>query len=194
MEPGGFYHICTRANGSDNLFRTDDNYRFFLQRYASFIPSIADTYCYCLMPNHLHLLVRIKDMETVAATFGKFETFQKFEYRVSKQFSNLFSSYTQAFNKVFKRKGSLFIPNFKRKAIEDEEHFTKIIHYIHANPVHHGFAKSIGDWKWSSYQSLLSGKPTMVMRQEVLTWFGGREEFIDFHRQPVDLKLANDME
>jgi len=192
VESGIFYHIYTHANGSENLFRSEENYRFFLERYAKYISPVADTYSYCLMPNHLHLLVRIKQGET--ETFQKFGSFGKFEKYISKQFANLFSSYTQAYNKVYNRRGSLFIPNFKRKEIKDEEGFTKIIHYVHANPVHHGFVGSIEEWRWSSYHSLISDKPTLLQRNDVLEWFYGKDEFIRFHKQPIDRKLSKSLE
>ena len=60
MEAGKQYHIYTHANGFENLFRSDENYRYFLERYEHFAPSVADTYAYCLMPNHIHFLVCIK--------------------------------------------------------------------------------------------------------------------------------------
>ena len=60
--------------------------------------------------------------------------------------------------------------------------------YIHKNPVHHGYINSIDQWKWSSYQSLISQKPTQVERHQVLDWFGGLDRFIEFHQQPIYLK------
>lgn len=69
MQPGLTYHIYTHANGSENLFRNDENFRYFLKRYKEFIPGVADTLAYCLMPNHLHLLVRVKDEKELAAFF-----------------------------------------------------------------------------------------------------------------------------
>jgi len=59
LEPGQMYHIWTHANGTENLFQTSDNYHYFLKKYAVYINPIADTFAYCLMPNHLHLMVRI---------------------------------------------------------------------------------------------------------------------------------------
>jgi len=69
MQPGLTYHIYTHANGSENLFRNDENFRYFLKRYKEFIPGVADTLAYCLMPNHLHLLVCVKDEKELAAFF-----------------------------------------------------------------------------------------------------------------------------
>jgi putative transposase len=182
MEPRQLYHIYTHANGFENLFRTDENYRYFLKRYAHFISPVADTWVYCLMPNHFHFLVSIKTEPEIESTFGKFETFQKLEARISKQFANLFSSYTQAFNKIYNRRGSLFIPNFKREEITDDAYISNVIVYIHRNPVHHGFVKNMADWPWSSYLAMLSDKPTALKREEVLKWFGNREEFLKFHQ------------
>ncbi|HYK75332.1 MAG TPA: transposase [Daejeonella sp.] len=189
MEPGKFYHIYSHANGSENLFRSVENYRFFLKRYSHFTSSIADTYAYCLMPNHLHFLIRIKEEKDLEETFGKFETFQKLEWRISKQFSNLFSSYTQAYNKVFQRKGSLFIPNFKYKAVSSDAYLRTVLQYIHSNPVHHDFVNSIHDWPWSSYHTFLSQKPTSLKRNEVLDWFGGTKAYNVSHSQTSPIKI-----
>ena len=109
-------------------------------------------------------------------------------------FSNLFNSYTKSYNKVYNRKGSLFIPNVKKKPIENSAYFTKVIHYIHANPVYHGFVKDIEDWPHSYYHSLLSAKETKLKREDVLAWFYGKEEFIKFHRQLVDPKIKLEMD
>lgn len=192
MEPGKTYHLYTHANGLENLFGSEENYRFFLKRYEHFIPSIANTLAYCLMPNHIHFLIRIKSEEELYSSFGKFETFQKMEARISKQFANLFSSYTQAFNKMYQRKGSLFIPNFKRKEISDSKYYSRVILYIHANPIHHGFVKELTDWAWSSYTVILTRQNHLVQSQEVLEWFGGLDQYILFHQKPIKVRNEKD--
>ena len=218
--PSQFYHIYNHANGHENLFVKRENYYFFLQRYATFINPIADTFAYCLMPNHLHLLVRIKDEDDLQtayqqkiklraeANFPKVLTARAAPFRevegenfrevevdtmskfVSREFGSLFSSYSQAFNKQQNRKGSLFIPNFKRKLIDTEDYFTQLVHYIHANPVHHGFVRRFTDWEFSSYHAFLSDKNTNLQRDEVLGWFGGVNDFKKFHD---GMPIKNDM-
>lgn len=113
-------------------------------------------------------------------TFGKFKTFQKL---ISKQFSNLFSSYTQAFNKRYERKGSLFMPNFKRKEITSESYLTAVVAYIHRNPIHHGFCTSLHEWKFSSYNAYIHEKSTKIQKDYILKWFNGKNEFISFHKE-----------
>ena len=206
MEPGKLYHLYTHANGFENLFRTDENYRYFLEKYELFIPKIADTLCYCLMPNHIHFLVRVKMEEELTGLYKSkypekeqldlktLQGFKTLEEFVTRQFGHLFNAYTQSFNKVYNRKGSLFIHTFKRKPIISDYHFTKIIHYIHANPVHHGFVKTLTDWPWSSYHNILNNKPTFLKADEVISWFATKEEFIKFHQQPIDIKTRQEFD
>jgi putative transposase len=198
MEPGKLYHVYTHANGFENLFRSDENYRYFLKRYKHFITPIAATWVYCLMPNHIHFLVEVKMEAEIESTFKSSKVYKpkdtnlgglsETEKRISKQFSNLFNSYTKAYNKMYQRRGSLFIPNFKRAEVTTEDYISNIIVYIHRNPVHHGFAKSMADWAWSSYQAFLTDTPTELKREEVLKWFGNREEFLKFHQLEIDLE------
>ncbi len=60
LKPGTIYHIYNHANGFENLFVKEENYVYFLKKNAAHIPSVADTLAYCLMPNHIHLMVKIK--------------------------------------------------------------------------------------------------------------------------------------
>ena len=198
MEPESFYHIYNHANGNENLFRTDDNYRYFLKRYSDFINPIADSYAYCLMPNHFHFLVRIKESDDLLAEFRKLHKdltgFENLSGLISQQFSNLFNAYAKAYNLMYNRKGSLFNRPFKDKEVTTETYYTKLIHYIHANPVHHGFVKEMEDWPYSSYNTFLSNKKTLLKRQDVLEWFNGKEDFIKFHQQPIDPKIDFDFD
>jgi REP element-mobilizing transposase RayT len=158
-------------------------------------------HAYCLLPNHFHLLISIKEIEEIKL-LESFQTFQKLpneklqpmiEKKLSKSFSNLFSSYTQSFNKVYELKGSLFIPNMKSEFINDESGICKVVHYIHANPVHHGFVKGLNEWKFSSYSAYLSQASTKLSKEMILDIFGSKEYFIKYHQQPVEPKCKWDV-
>ena len=190
LEPGCFYHIYNHANGNENLFLEAENYFFFLRKYASFLEESIETLAYCLLPNHFHLLVRISTLQLPESL----ELSGSSRSTAVTAFKRFFSSYTQSFNKQQNRKGSLFIPNFKRKKIDSDDYLTKIIHYIHYNPVHHGFSKDLDQWPYSSYQSLISDKPTLLRRREVLDWFGGKKEFIEFHKWKPDDRWSHLLE
>ncbi len=200
LEPDKYYHIYNHANGKENLFVNKGNYMFFFEKYEFYINPIADTFAYCLMPNHFHFALRIKTEKeiikklTERSELSKSSTDERIQKYLSKQFSNLFSSYTQAFNKQQKRKGSLFIPNFSRKQITDEKYLKELIFYIHYNPIHHGFVKSINDWKYSSYKTILSSKFTNVKRNEVIELFDNSENFIFCHKRERDEESFSETE
>jgi hypothetical protein len=111
----------------------------------------------------------------------------------SRQFSHLFNAYTQAINKRNNRTGSLFETSFKRKLVTTEKYFRLLIFYIHNNPVHHGFVKQISLYPWSSYDSVISKKPTKLKREEVIEQFGDLENFIFYHNQQQNLNEINDL-
>jgi len=109
---------------------------------------------------------------------------------IMERFSNFFNGYTKAFNKQHKRKGSLFMDYMKRVEIDNTNQLLATTFYIHKNAVHHGLCKNIDDWKWSSYHTFLSEKATVLKREVVLDWFGGIEEFLNYHQQEIHLKEA----
>lgn len=60
LAPDGFYHIYNRAHGSEKMFLSDDNYRYFLRRFDEVVGPYVVLHCSCLMPNHFHFLIQIK--------------------------------------------------------------------------------------------------------------------------------------
>jgi len=189
MHPDSIYHIYNHANGSENLFRQEENYRYFLELWTKYIAPVATTYAYCLMPNHFHTLVRIHSEEVLSGYFrdklkkrGQDLTgFENLSGLISQQFSNCYNAYAKAYNKKYKRSGSLFHRPFKSKEIESEAYLTTMVHYIHHNPIHHEFCDDYKDWKFSSYNAYLTVKPSQIQRDYILDWFGGINEFISFH-------------
>lgn len=184
FHPANFYHIYNHAVGDENLFRIHDNFIFFLNRYNKYISPIAKTFSYCLMPNHFHILVQVRDQEEIRRLAKNNHDEFDFHKFIMQQLSNFLNSYAKAFNKQHNRRGALFLDFTRRKEINDEFYFSRIINYIHQNPVHHGFCKSAADWEYSSYNSIISiNKNTKLERNAVFDWFGGIEEFILFHQK-----------
>ena len=194
LKPDTTYHIFNHANGFENVFHEDDNFRYFLEKYQLYITPIAETYAYCLMPNHFHLVVRIRKREVIETIIrNKNNTSNNFsidnkeiEKFLSKQFSNLFSSYTQSFNKVYKRMGSLFIKNFKRETILDKKHFFNVIIYTHRNPIHHGFCTAFTDWGYSSYSETIEQRSKIIEVDKLIKIFGSKQQLIEAHKSNLD--------
>ena len=193
--PDKSYHVFSRAVGNEKLFLNDENYRFFLERFDKYISPIADTLAYNLLPNHFHLIVDIKTEDEILPLYKSKNKLNK-EYGdwqhifLMQQFSNFLNSYTKSFNKIHKRKGSLFMDYIRRVMINDDFQLSSTIFYVHKNAVHHGYCKNISDWRWTSYKTYLSNLPTKIKRQRVLDFFGDETAFVKFHSQPIYLKNA----
>ncbi len=199
LEAGGIYHIYNHSVGSDNLFREDENYLFFLRKIESRVTLFSEVLTYCLMPNHFHLILRIKDSKDLLTLWKEKLPRLKasrekrhitenaihdlIDELIVRELGGLFNSYAQAFNKRYRRMGSLFKESFPRKLVDSELYLLRLICYIHNNPVAHGFTARREDWKYSSYNSFLSGRQTFIPMDEILQLFGGMENFILLHNK-----------
>jgi putative transposase len=197
LEAGGVYHIYNHAVGSDLVFREAENYKFFLRKISARIIPFAEVLAFCLMPNHFHFALMIKDKKVLVNYWAeKLEILKaKLEKKGSKEtadyilldtliitaFANLFNSYVQAYNKKYRRMGTLLKESFQRKRVDSNLDLMRLICYIHNNPVAHGFTRRREDWKYSSYNTILTDNQTDISREEVLKLFGGIENFIFLH-------------
>lgn len=173
------YHIFSHVNGKELIFREETNYQFFLKQLDKYITQIADIYAYCLLPNHFHLLLRFKNIEGINV--------EDEHQSLMKNFGDFLNSYAKAFNKKYNRKGALFLNAVKRKKISDEKYLLKVLHYIHNNPVNHGFVNKIDQWKHSSYNSYLnSEKESKLNRTEIMQYFDSLEVFRNYHQCNVE--------
>jgi REP element-mobilizing transposase RayT len=180
LQPGVYYHIYNRGNNRENLFLENRNYPYFLTLYEKHIEPIADIYAYCLMRNHFHLLVRIKETSQVLKTCD-----------VSRKFANFFNAYAKAINKGYGRTGSLFEERFGRIPVTSTSYFQNLIFYIHFNPQKHCFVADFRDWTWSSYHELIGNGPTDLKRGEVLDLFGGIQGFEEFHQRRLNERILS---
>ena len=215
FEEAEIYHVYNRTNNKEKLFLTDENRLFFLKRYKEIVAPFADTYCWNLLPNHFHLLIKIKPerlviaylerkaKETLTATERKFLASRAANGRVAnlpkagnpgnpemsfgelieQTFKRFFQSYALAFNKQHHRQGNLFYKPFKRVKIENDAQFTMALIYIHTNAAKHGLVKDFTTYAWSSWHSIVSNQPTLLLRDEIITWFGSIQECIKSHKE-----------
>jgi putative transposase len=189
LQPQQYYHIFNRGINGENIFREERNYQYFLDLYAKHINPVADTFSYCLLKNHFHLLVRIRSND---ATVGEQNTREISTTNSSVAFSNFFNAYAKGFNKTYSRTGSLFEHTFRRVLVTDDAQYTATIRYIHKNPQKHGFVDDFRAWPYSSYGSLTNDRITWLNRGEVLSWFGGSEGLKRDHLIMNELFNRND--
>jgi len=156
-----------------------------------------------LLGNHFHLVVKIKSKEQITVYLESLppnkQTIpqKKFleatlDLRVlhpvlENQFLRLFTSYAMRYNRLYQRNGNLFHRPFKRVAVNSEAHVGNLVYYVHTNCRKHGLQHDFVSYPWSSYQAMISTKPTCLDRQFVLDWFGGLDAFTQFHQREHDL-------
>jgi putative transposase len=194
LEYGNFYHIYNRGINSCNLYLENTNYEYFLRLYEDHISPVAHTYAWVLMKNHFHFLVRIKDEKEVM-TFKPDRSIDLSGLSIPpphQYFSNLFNAYCKAFNKRYKRHGSLFERPFKRKLVSNPEYLKQLITYIHNNPVQHGFVEDIIDYPWSSYLTCVSQNPHKIQSNSVIEWFNDEISFRNTHLSRDNVEFIED--
>ncbi|PIR38199.1 MAG: hypothetical protein COV34_01100 [Candidatus Zambryskibacteria bacterium CG10_big_fil_rev_8_21_14_0_10_42_12] len=166
--PNEFYHIYNRGVGKMNIFLDDEDYNFFLTRLKEnlFPSSISmsnkirrkllpagsfDLVCYCLMPNHFHLLF-----------------FQKTEVSISALMLKVMTGYVIYFNKKYDRVGSLFQDQFKAVCVKSDEQLLWLSAYIHTNP---SVAQLVSDdmqYAWSSLREYITKDRGMCVTDHIL--------------------------
>ena len=160
LEPGKYYHIYNRAKNGDPLFESEEAYRFFLKLYQAHICPIADTYAYCLLSDHLHFLIRIRD-DAGGSLY--------------KPFALLFNAYSKGYNKHNEKVGKIFKFKLKRKEIRSTTYFQEMIRYVNQNPWRHGATENPANYRFSSFRATMSNNQTMVAKELVREYFGSHE-------------------
>lgn len=173
FEADQIYHVYNRAIGKELLFYQQRNYQYFLDKYFQRMSPHLDTLAYCLLPNHFHLLIRVKENANLEALHNDFRKF--------------FIGYSMAINKQEKRKGSLFMKPYKRKKIEDNDYLSKVITYIHLNPWLHNEKRSFEEYPWSSYRAYLDAGDNRLETTTVLEWYGDVKSLVEAHHAHMNL-------
>jgi len=173
--PGVIYHVYNRGVNGQTIFRKQRNYSYFINLYVRHIQPVADTYAFCLLPNHFHLLIEVKDLSGLKGLKP-----------ASQAFSNLFNAYAKAINKAYQRTGPLFERPFKRIPVSDSAYFARLLIYIHQNPQRHKLIDDYRDWPCSSYGIFTDERATFIKRDVVKEWFGDVPQLLSAHQQQVD--------
>ena len=138
---GLVYHVINRGNGRQPVFFKDGDYLAFLKALGDVKERKPFAlYGYCLMPNHIHLLLRPE-----GAT-------------VSRIVQSLLVSHTQRFHRNHGTCGHVWQGRFKSPVIQDDDHLSCVLRYIEANPLRAGMVKQAGYYRWSSFAAHGQGK------------------------------------
>ena len=176
----GIYHVMLRGINRQDIFEDDEDYMQFLRSLHQLveccdergyrIPSLCHFYAYCLMPNHVHLLIQEK-----TAAIGEIV-------------KRITVSYAYHFNKKYQRNGHLFQDRFRSEPVDDIGYFKTLLRYIHQNPVHAGLSVSVGEYPWSSWHEFekREGIPDKLCETDAVLRRIPWEELSDFVLEPAD--------
>ncbi len=182
---GTFYHIYNRGNNRENIFLQERNYAYFLDLWWKHISPIAETWAYCLLRNHFHMVVYIKNKEDLSGLDHKIK-------EPSQYFSNFFNAYARGVNIATQRTGALFESPFKRIPVDSTSYLMRLVIYIHQNPQKHQFTEDFREWNYSSYHELTSNVPTRLSREKIMLLFGSMEDFVRLHQEIQPLESLED--
>jgi putative transposase len=162
--PGLLYHVIARGNQRQPTFLTDLDYEAYLIRLATYQKRYGvRLYAYCLMPNHVHLLLQTSDPP------------------LAKFMQGLQQSYTQRFNRVHGKVGHLFQGRYQAIICETDEYLATLIRYIHLNPVRARLVEDPEVYPYSGHRAYLTGDGTALIDPgPVLSLLGGRAAYRRF--------------
>lgn len=184
----GIYHVMLRGNEKKAILREDAEKSYFLDCLSKKRNKTDfNVYAYCLMDNHVHLLIDARQDDLAAIMKG------------------IATGYAYFYNTKHERVGHVFQDRFKSEPIEDDRYLMAVVRYIHGNPVVAGIVKRAADYPWSSYGSfvdpvqagpdwldsafilaMIAADRTKAIREfERFSAVVGVESFIDVEDQPV---------
>ena len=187
------HHAFNRGNDKMDIFRDDEDYRFFLRRLGEALYPAneargtkgrhvrkalpADSFslvAFCLMPNHFHLLI-----------------LQKTDLPISALMLKILTSYSKYFNKKYGRVGSLFQDQYKTTRIQGNTQLLHTSAYIHNNPLIGKLTSMPEAYPYSSFYEYMTGGVTLSQPNTVLEQFVGTAAYRDFVAESLEITKRN---
>jgi len=163
----GIYHIMTRGINKEQIFSRIVHKNRVIEIIKNVREDVDfDFIAYCIMDNHLHLLIKADE--------DKLEILMK----------KLNIKFAMHYNKIEKRYGHVFQDRFKSEAVENDKYLLGVLRYIHNNPVKAGITKNISDYPWSSAKEYINMHSEMITDKylkEIAGLFRDKNEFVAFH-------------
>ncbi|MBM7562978.1 REP-associated tyrosine transposase [Fusibacter tunisiensis] len=179
----GIYHVITRGNDRNLIFLDSKDYSMYLAILKKYQEECKfDIFAYCLMTNHIHLLIR-ENPEC---------------HSISQIMHRINLAFVKYYNKRYHRVGHLFQGRFTSVEVEDEDYFRTALRYIHQNPLRANATAYIDQYKWSSYNEYVL-KPYFCNVDFTLNLFPdqgakNKEAFYAYHRTfPDNAKMPKEL-
>lgn len=161
--PTGYYHVMQRGVGKQILFEDENDYKRYINKLRECKSELDfELAAYCLMNNHVHLLIHSTSIQTI-----------------SKLMARIGTSYAAYYNTKYDHFGSVFQGRYLSEPISDEKYLRDCTRYIHNNPVKAGIGPAAG-YLWSSYSNYLNNEG-LTDTKPILEYFGNIESFKEYH-------------
>ena len=174
ISQSGIYHVMIRGINRQDLFESDEDRAQFLE-IIDLCKTISafELFAFCLMSNHVHLLIRIMDepLDAVIKRIGV--------------------RYVQWYNKKYDRTGHLFQDRYKSENVEDNQYLLTVLRYIIQNPMKAGLEDEPGSYPWTSYQAYCEGRGKVTDTKYISEMFPSREVLIPFLKEPVKERVLD---
>lgn len=164
----GIYHIMLRGINRQQIFEDPEDCEKFLAILADCkITCGYEIYAYCLMGNHVHLLLKegIESLEQV--------------------FKRICGKFVYWYNAKYQRAGHLFQDRFKSEPVDSQEYLLTVVRYIHQNPVKAGICKKVSDYTYSSYAEYLGNGELVDTAYLLSVW--PIDEFMELNEAAVEV-------
>ena len=149
----GIYHIMFRGVNKQNIFEEDFDFKVMCDYIKKQKKKFSfEIYAYCLMTNHVHLILKEKNMGDISLIM-----------------KNLLTKYAIYYNVKYERSGHLFEDRYKSKPITSNDYFFASIRYVHQNPVKAYVVEKIDDYKWSSYNEYSKNTDGMADKEYLMS-------------------------
>jgi putative transposase len=159
----GFYHVVLRGINRQHLFEEESDFTYFLNGLQQIKDEMVfELHAYCLMSNHVHMLLRENQMGDISLIMKR-----------------LLTKYVMYFNRKYQRNGALIASRYKSIPVEVDEYFIPLLRYIHQNPVKAGMVEKMEDYKYSSYKEYLNNRilADTAFSLTIKNLIGGREPY-----------------
>lgn len=175
--PGSILHVTARGNHKDNIFRCKKDFQMYctyLEEALEYFRGNFEIYGYCLMNNHVHLLIKTDELH------------------ISHFITRIHSIYARFFNQKYKCTGHLFQDRYFTEVVEDDGQLLSTIRYIHLNPVKASMVKDPADYNWSSYGMTIGViEEKLINSSEILGYFkskNSRKAYKSFVNEELTIK------
>ena len=163
----GIYHIMLRGINQQQIFEDEeDNQKFIEVLKDCKLISGYKVFAYCLMGNHLHLLMKVE------------------KENLGQIFKRIGARYVYWYNWKYHRKGHLFQDRFKSEPVDDDSYFLAVLRYIHQNPVKAGIDGL--NYKFSSYNEYLNEKDGQLTDVDFVYEMISKDQFVSFNIEAND--------